>query len=74
VVCSAGRAGPWRAAGLDAFDDAQSLFAQRYDAMPGTLYLFRPDQHVAARWRHFELRRVREALARATASDAEITQ
>jgi 3-(3-hydroxy-phenyl)propionate hydroxylase len=73
VICSAGRAAPWSAAGLPAFDDSKGLFAQRYDATPGTLYLLRPDQHVAARWRHFEVRAVREALARVTGTPIEAT-
>ncbi len=30
---------------------SDGLLAQRYDARPGTCYLFRPDQHVCARWR-----------------------
>jgi 3-(3-hydroxy-phenyl)propionate hydroxylase len=42
------------------------LAAQRYDARPGTAYLMRPDQHVAARWRRLDLAAVRAALARAT--------
>jgi 3-(3-hydroxy-phenyl)propionate hydroxylase len=46
--------------------DSSGLLAQRYDAKPGTAYLFRPDQHVCARWRSFDARRVREAIARAT--------
>jgi len=66
VVCAAGCAAPWRSAGLLTFDDAQTLFAQRYDATPGTLYLIRPDQHIAARWRQLELRAVRDAMMRAT--------
>ena len=37
----------------------------RYDAQPGTAYLFRPDQHVCARWRTYDERAVSAALARA---------
>lgn len=48
-------------------EDAQGLLAQRYDARPGTAYLIRPDQHVAARWRRVDLAAVQAALARATA-------
>jgi len=32
-------------------DDRDGLLAAHYDARPGTAYLFRPDQHVAARFR-----------------------
>jgi 3-(3-hydroxy-phenyl)propionate hydroxylase len=46
--------------------DAAGLLAQRYDGLPGTCYLFRPDQHVCARWRSFDLAAVRAAIARAT--------
>jgi 3-(3-hydroxy-phenyl)propionate hydroxylase len=46
--------------------DSAGLLAQRYDAKRGTTYLFRPDQHVCARWRSFDGRRIREAIARAT--------
>jgi 3-(3-hydroxy-phenyl)propionate hydroxylase len=71
VICAPGRAEQWRASGLAVFEDAQGLFASRYDATPGTLHLVRPDQHIAARWRQLELRAVREALARATAVQSE---
>jgi 3-(3-hydroxy-phenyl)propionate hydroxylase len=47
-------------------DDSGTL-AQRYDARPGTAYLFRPDQHVCARWRAVDPAPVRAAIARATA-------
>jgi 3-(3-hydroxy-phenyl)propionate hydroxylase len=47
--------------------DSQGLLAQRYDGQPGTVYLIRPDQHVAARWRRFEPSAVRAALQRALA-------
>ena len=46
--------------------DAEGLIAKRYDARPGTLYLLRPDQHVAARWRRFDPSLVDAALCRAT--------
>ena len=49
--------------------DPGGLAARRYDAGPGSAYLLRPDQIVAARWRHLDLARVRAALARATAQE-----
>jgi len=52
--------------GLTVLADTQGLVARRYDAKPGTAYLVRPDQHVAARWRAFDPTRVRAAVARAT--------
>jgi 3-(3-hydroxy-phenyl)propionate hydroxylase len=47
----------------------EGVAAQRYDAQPGTVYLLRPDQHVAARWRQLELDAVRRAVARACAQE-----
>jgi 3-(3-hydroxy-phenyl)propionate hydroxylase len=44
--------------------DAQGLIAKRYDGQPGTVYLIRPDQHVAARWRSFDAEAVQAALQR----------
>jgi 3-(3-hydroxy-phenyl)propionate hydroxylase len=58
-----------RAVGHDLLD-AQGLVAQRLDATPGTAYLIRPDQHVAARWRQPTEAAVRAALATATAQPA----
>ena len=46
--------------------DAKGLLHRRYDARPGTYYLIRPDQHVAARWREFNPEKVSKALAKAT--------
>ena len=43
----------------------EGLLAARYDGRPGTTWLFRPDQHVAARWRSFDPVRVDAALERA---------
>jgi 3-(3-hydroxy-phenyl)propionate hydroxylase len=52
--------------GLRVLVDDKGRFAERFDAQAGTVYLLRPDQHVAARWRTFDAQAVRAALARAT--------
>jgi 3-(3-hydroxy-phenyl)propionate hydroxylase len=48
--------------------DAEGLLAQRYDGQPGTVYLIRPDQHVAARWRAFDRAKIEAALRRCLAA------
>ncbi|MCC7346114.1 MAG: FAD-dependent oxidoreductase [Variibacter sp.] len=46
-------------------DDPSGLLTQRLDARPGSTYLVRPDQHLAARWRGFDAAKVSAALRRA---------
>jgi 3-(3-hydroxy-phenyl)propionate hydroxylase len=48
--------------------DRKGLLSQRYDGKIGTTYLIRPDQHVAARWRSFDDKKIAAALARACAA------
>ena len=62
------RSGP-AVGGLITLEDEKGIAAQRYDARPGTVYLVRPDQHVAARWRSFDVAKVKAAVARATCND-----
>ena len=45
--------------------DVRGLAMLRYDASPGTCYLIRPDQHVAARWRRYDAMAIHAALAHA---------
>ena len=52
--------------GIPHLEDPRGIAARRYDAKPGTVYLLRPDQHVAARWRTLDAAKVQAAVARAT--------
>ena len=64
-------AGPGTApGGLRVFEDAAGRYAERYDSRPGTVYLLRPDQHVAARFRDLDAGQLQAALARATCTPA----
>ena len=45
--------------------DVAGLVTQRYAGCPGVFYLFRPDQHVCARWRALDAEAVHRALSRA---------
>lgn len=45
--------------------DSDGCLAKRYDAQPGTAYLIRPDQHIAARWRAVNTDTVAAAVGRA---------
>ena len=49
--------------------DVEGRVAHRYDGRPGTVYLLRPDQHVAARWRAFDADAIRSAIDRACGRD-----
>lgn len=50
--------------------DHKGLLRQRLDGQPGSYHLFRPDQHLVARWREFDPQAVRDAVARATMQQA----
>jgi 3-(3-hydroxy-phenyl)propionate hydroxylase len=69
IPCKVVQLGGKPTAGATTIADVEGLAARRYDARPGTVYLLRPDQHICARWREFDLPSVRAAIARATASE-----
>ncbi|SPE45498.1 hypothetical protein SBA7_850006 [Candidatus Sulfotelmatobacter sp. SbA7] len=52
--------------------DPPGMARSRYDAQPGTAYLIRPDQHVAARWRQLQATSLMAALLR-TVGTARVT-
>jgi 3-(3-hydroxy-phenyl)propionate hydroxylase len=52
--------------GEQGFSDPAGLMAARYDARPGTAYLFRPDGYVAARFRKPTRGAIEAALKRAS--------
>jgi len=47
--------------------DRDGTLAERYDLLPGTVVLLRPDQHVCARWRQPSAEAVHHAMQRALA-------
>ena len=53
------------ATGVRVIEDTEGLMRARYDGQPGTVYLLRPDQHVAARWRSPRRVEVLEGVVRA---------
>jgi 3-(3-hydroxy-phenyl)propionate hydroxylase len=61
---------PGSAAMAGAIADADGEIARLFDAQPGTLYLLRPDLHIAGRWKGIAadevLRTARLCLGRAT--------
>jgi 3-(3-hydroxy-phenyl)propionate hydroxylase len=62
IVAGQAQARIGRAAALH---DCEGLVRKRYDLTPGAAYLFRPDQHVGARWRAWQADDVRRAVHRA---------
>ncbi len=68
ISCSVVQVGGPTADGTTTIEDRDGYVKARYAGCDGTCYLFRPDQHVCARWRRFDRERVRTALSRATAN------
>ncbi len=60
------------AIGAKVLCDVDGHVAQRYDAVPGTTYLMRPDQHVCARWRSLPPDDLSIALERALGASASV--
>ncbi len=48
--------------------DTGGVSKQRFDALSGTTYLVRPDQHVCALWRSLDADKVRQSVLRATSN------
>ena len=71
VACTVVQVGGASGSSACRIDDGRGVASRRYDARPGTCYLLRPDQHVCARWRSFDLAAVCAAMARATARAAQ---
>ncbi len=46
--------------------DEKGILTKRYDGKDGTVYLIRPDQHIAGRWRQFDRDKIYNAIMRAT--------
>jgi 3-(3-hydroxy-phenyl)propionate hydroxylase len=51
---------------IEVLEDTNGLLAQRFDVAAGAFYLLRPDQHVCARWRNLDIKKVHAAMARAS--------
>ncbi|MCG6874424.1 MAG: FAD-dependent oxidoreductase [Betaproteobacteria bacterium] len=69
VVARPAETAPLVPNGCLVIEDRTELITRRYDGRPGTFYLIRPDQHVAARWRALSGPLVRGAVAHATCND-----
>ncbi|MBR9910071.1 MAG: FAD-dependent oxidoreductase [Gammaproteobacteria bacterium] len=71
-VCPAGMEQPAAAdfPGL-LISDSSGVIAERYDLQPGSSYLLRPDQVVAARWRDCSASNVKQALRKALGFELE---
>jgi 3-(3-hydroxy-phenyl)propionate hydroxylase len=54
-----------RKVAVESWGGNAALIVDRYDLQPGSAYLIRPDQYVAARWRQPTLEKVRSAFERA---------
>lgn len=67
VPCRVVQVGATHQPGCRVIEDTEGMLRQRYDARPGTCYLFRPDQIVCARWRSFDTAAVLAAIGRALA-------